>query len=344
MKILLFVWKEGVVDWFGQLAASLRSLGHEAILSIHPRSRHPVSYEGRLIKPEPLARVLDRHRPGCVILWNGDLPLDDEVKAECHKRAIPVLHSEMAWFPQAETLYFDWEGVNGSSSIRRASPPRLSSSRRRELQSFLERYHALMGGNAPAQSGSQDFLLVPLQVENDSAVLKYSPVKSMAEFVAQVHQVFPDADVVVRPHPKATTPLFPLPPRYVYSDPAVGLHQLLSQAKGVVALNSTVVLEALTYFKPVVTFGEGVFSGHGAVVEAARSTPREMRAFVGRPIDDRRRERIATLLYELIFRRTFYSNGLRDPANVRTAAFYSEMLRLSRRGPSGQLSDGAPDD
>ncbi|MCR4295907.1 MAG: hypothetical protein NUW21_10255, partial [Elusimicrobia bacterium] len=83
MKVVLFVWKDGVIERFGRLGDALRLLGHDAVLALHPRSEAPVAYEGQVVEAEGLTGLLDRHAPDCVVLWNGDLPQDDAVKAEC---------------------------------------------------------------------------------------------------------------------------------------------------------------------------------------------------------------------------------------------------------------------
>ncbi|MBI3299651.1 MAG: hypothetical protein HYZ75_15910 [Elusimicrobia bacterium] len=329
MRLVLFVWKDGVVERFGRLADSLRRLGHQPVLGLHPRSRGKLTYRGRTIAREPLARLLDRHQPQCIVLWNGDLPQDDAVKAACRRRAIPVLHCEMAWFPQADTVYFDWKGVNGASSIRGMPLAPLDPREERELAAFLNRHHARLGVEPGRPGTSRSFILAPLQVESDSNILKHSPIKSMSRFVRTIRRMFPDEEIVVRPHPKARPPRFALPRGCSYADPTVGLHPLLSRAKAVAALNSTVILEALSHFKPVVAFGAGLFSGHGAVLEADRSTVPAMRAFIGAPVDLQRRRRTASLLYELIFRRTFYNSDLGNSAKVRAARFYRDLTQLS---------------
>ncbi|MCR4297086.1 MAG: hypothetical protein NUW21_16260, partial [Elusimicrobia bacterium] len=265
----------------------------------------------------------------------GDLPQDDAVKAECRARGIAVLHCEMAWFPQIDTVYFDWDGVNGASSILRAPLPRLTAGRRRELESFLACYHALMADAPPPPDFPRDFILAPLQVETDSSLVRYSPVSCMSEFVGMAREVFPGETIVVRRHPKSPSAPASLPPGCVYAGPEIGLHQLLARSKAVAALNSTVVLEALTYYKPVVAFGRGLFSGRGVVLDASAAVPAEMRRFAGAPLDAGRRDAIAGLLYELIFNRTFYNRDLGDPVKVGSARFYRQMLRLpSRRARS----------
>lgn len=328
MRIILFVWKDGVVERFGRLANSFRRLGHEAVLALHPRSNGSVSYGGTLVRSVPLPELFDRTKPDCIVLWNGNLPKDTTVKAECRRRAVPVLYCEMGWFPQADTVYFDWEGVNGASSIRHHNLAPLDPTRYHDLMAFISRYHkAMAGGLVPSQL-LRDFLLVPLQLETDSNVLLYSLIRSMAKFVRRVRHTFPGEEILVRPHPKSTTGNFTLPQGCSYADPALGLHSLLPRAKAVVALNSTTLLEALTYFKPAVAFGEGVFSGHGVVPEASKVPLRTLREFVSQPIDATRHARIAALLYELAFRRTFYNAELGNPDKVAAAPFYAEMLRL----------------
>ena len=110
-------------------------------------------------------------------------------------------------------------------------------------------------------------------------------------------------------------------------DTRSGLHNLVKKARVVIGINSTVLLEALTYFKPVVALGEGLFSGHNVLVEGKGLTMDEILREIKKGISKSKKARIEEFLSELIFTRTYYNEHLSDPNMVRNSYWYKKILK-----------------
>ncbi|MBU1298421.1 MAG: hypothetical protein KKF20_06490 [Bacteroidetes bacterium] len=324
MKFLLLVWKGGVIERFGLLRNALVSLGNEAKPILHPRSEGPVEFHGETINDKLSLKMLGKLKPDYIILWNGDLPKDDIVKNWAIKSDIPIIYVEMGWFPQEKTVYFDFRGVNASSEIRGIKLKRVSLYQRKKLHMFLQKYHQemnLYGNKLPS-----DFIFVPLQVETDSNILKNSAIKTMKGLVERVASIFKDEIIIVRPHPKhPDVKLGRIPNMCV--DTSSDLHNLVKKARVVVGINSTVLLEALTYFKPVVALGEGLFSNHNVLIEGRDLTNAEIIHEIKKLISKEKKARIEDFLYELIFKRTYYNEHLSDSSMVKNSHWYKKISR-----------------
>lgn len=323
MKFLLLVWKGGVIERFGLLRNALVSLGNEAELTLHPRSEGPVEFHGEMINDKLSLKMLGEYKPDYIILWNGDLPKDDIVKNWAVKSDIPIIYIEMGWFPQEKTVYFDFQGVNASSEIRGIKLERISLYQRKKLHMFIQKYHRemnLYGNKLPS-----DFIFVPLQVETDSNILKNSAIKTMKGLVKRVAFMFKDEIIIVRPHPKhPDVKLGRIANMRV--DTKSDLHNLVKKARVVIGgINSTVLLEALTYFKPVVALGEGLFSNHNVLIEGKNLSIAKILYEIKKGISKEKKSRIEDFLYELIFKRTYYNEHLSDSNMVKSSHWYKKI-------------------
>lgn len=323
MRFLLLVWKGGVFERFGLLRDALVSLGNEARLALHPRSSGAVEFQKEVIDDKLSPKMLDNFKPDHIILWNGDLPKDDIVKSWASRRGISIIYVEMGWFPQEKAVYFNFRGVNASSEIRDIKLRRLSSDQRQKLNAFIQGYHQEM--NSYGNKLPSEFIFVPLQVETDSNILKNSPIKKMKDLVKRVASTFENKIIIVRPHPKQPDVKFDRFPN-VHVDRSSDLHNLVRNAKIVIGLNSTVLLEALTYFKPVVALGEGLFSNHNVLIEGKVLTDAEILHEIKMGISKETKARIEDFLYELVFNRTFYNRHLADPNRIKNTHWYKKIL------------------
>ena len=324
MKFLLLVWKGGVIERFGLLRNALVSLGDEAKLALHPRSKGPVEFHGETVNDKLSLKMLGKFRPDYLIVWNGDLPKDNIVKSWAVKSNIPIIYVEMGWFPQEKTVYFDLRGVNASSEVRGIKLNRVSLYQKKKLHMFLQRYHQemnLCGNKLPS-----DFIFVPLQVETDSNILKNSSIKRMKDLVKRVATIFKDEIIIVRPHPKHPDVKLGRMAN-IRIDTRSGLHNLVKKARVVIGINSTVLLEALTYFKPVVALGKGLFSNHNVLIEGQDLTIEEILHGIKKRISRRKKARIEDFLFELIFNRTYFNEHLSDSNMVKNSHWYKKISR-----------------
>jgi capsule polysaccharide export protein KpsC/LpsZ len=152
----------------------------------------------------------------------------------------------------------------------------------------------------------------------------------------------PGYDLVVKEHPMAIgrTPLQLLRrlarrPNVRLVDPRASTHELLRAADGVVVIGSTVGLEALLYFKPVLTLGDPFYAGYGVTMDVE---PAELHEAVPALLKFRPdRDRILSLLHAAMARCMPGAPVLvdRSDENARVlAASLAANAEAERRAPS----------
>lgn len=194
---------------------------------------------------------LEELKSGTVIMvWNGQSSAYDVLKPFAGK--FEFRFWELAWFPQSQYIYCDKQGVNGAASIVRSEPVPIAF---REVALNPKR------------------ILLPLQLEQDTNIKDHSPFSTMSEFVSHLVNTIPaDSSVeaiVIRSHPREPQ----LRDSLDFDDARIcwdedTLEESLRKADLIVGINSTLLLEALVFKKPVVAFGKNVYSGHSVVIEA----------------------------------------------------------------------------
>jgi capsular polysaccharide export protein len=127
--------------------------------------------------------------------------------------------------------------------------------------------------------GLGNFFLVVLQVAADAQVAMHSPYESIAEFIVDTvrsfaHHAPKDAVLVIKHHPmdrgysNYSDLIDQLAHRHDLSNRLRYIHDqhlptLLENAQGVVTINSTVGLSALSHGTPVITMGKAVYDMQG---------------------------------------------------------------------------------
>lgn len=229
---------------------------------------------------------LDREKPDLLVLWNG-LPLPVAAAAAAARDlGIACQFCENGTLPR--TVAMDPDGVNAASSLARRTADfyRALKPDPAELDALLatplvaRALNPRAGTPAPQEDMPlpDDYVFLPLQVHDDSQILMYSPrfadmpavVQAVAEAVGeQNHRHGGTLKLVVKEHPSdygrieysALRTAFPeLLFTRTFSTAA-----LIAGAKAVVTVNSTVGIEALMAFKPVVTLGRAFFAIDGVV-------------------------------------------------------------------------------
>ena len=209
-----------------------------------------------------------------VVVWNGDfndnergfqLPLMNMLRGQS---GLKLVFCEHGWLPQSTTFTIDNEGSNGSSSVSKSSKidcrpnKALIDAKRSEY-------------TAPVYKGLNSYIYLPLQINTDTQVSLYSPYfKDMASLIKHVSGMFPDRKIIVKAHPKDSTSN---KERYrricngvnlIYVDDRNNM-SYIKGADRVIAINSTVVNEALLFNKPVMTYGINYFSNKGVTYEVS---------------------------------------------------------------------------
>ena len=274
---------------------------------------------------EQFAELLRRWNAKYVLLWNGNSPGDRKTIDIAKQLGVQPVIGEIGWFPQAETLYFDFEGTNFRSSIRGIDLSQVDVDDR--IDSWVATYTKDHAGEGVADTG---YLFVPLQDEHDTNITDASPYTRMNDFVRDLSARFPSERIVVRRHPRFMEVALDSYDNVEYRNEG-NLYDWLSAAKGVIGINSTVLLESLLYHKPVYTVGQGLASGLGVFHEFATAGDIVLYDEVDEPVRARRR----ALLSELVFRRMLKRTDLEDPDAVAHYFVFSEILESLKRGRRG---------
>jgi len=185
-------------------------------------------------------------RSSMAVIWNGLQYGGPLVSRMCRRRGIPVCYFEWGFLPQSATFSIDPGGFCGDSILAADISWVTDADMQRlyQVRSQLQGQYPLKGGN---------HVLVPLQIENDTQILYFSPYRSMEEFVADVEAMYPSEAIIARPHPRSTAQrVFA---RAQVSDSGSFLEAAAS-AGVVVGLTSTCLWEAAILGVPVVALGD----------------------------------------------------------------------------------------
>ncbi len=345
MNSYIFVLAVGVDDrpnrwgsisgYYFNLAKALRRLGHKVEFALNPAIRirsgfkrfgYRVFDDLVTFKTYAEANVFTH-----AFIWGGRLSADREVTRILRENGVKVLFSELGWFPQAGTLYFDSQGTNAEVSFNRRQYPGLDSRARRVFnkhrRAFYRRKVGLGWFASPPPFGIRPVdlnkpVLVPLQDQSDTNITLASPFKRMAEFVDYLAQTYPDVEFVVRPHPSAPVDDLPRHANVVYQSSAVDVYRTMDEYGLVIGINSTLLLEAAMMNMPVVAVGQGVGTGTGVFHElAADDLPG---GFEQIRVDSARAE---AYLAFLIGQRQLFKQDLRSPRRVRNS-YLGDLLGL----------------
>lgn len=185
---------------------------------------------------------------GLVLIWNGrqhHSPLAADV---CRRMGIPHAFIEWGFMPQAETFFIDPRGLCNDSILMGdlgwvgADAVNAVAAQRAALQ---KRHPVKPRG----------YVLVPLQIENDTSILYTTRYRTMDEFIDDIALMYPGQEVVIRPHPKSTA----------VRTPRHQLHRIESGgtfmewaagASAVVGLTSTSLIESAMLGVPTFALGD----------------------------------------------------------------------------------------
>lgn len=248
-------------------------------------ARHTVRNHGRAIEPslvftDSIGSLSDYiHSSGfqAAIHFGGVRDDSHVVNLELARARIPHLFIERGWLPQTGNLYFDPVGTNYRSTLPYSAGRACSSDAVRETRTYLSSIYT-------SQTSTDGPIVVVLQLENDANNRYFSPFfRSNRYFLKFLSALLAEEDVIFCPHPLEPR-LERRPSESKYGDlerpgfrlaPQGGMTiDLIPRARSVIGVNSTVLIEALAYGKPVVAYGKGVFTGNDSVLEADLKTTR----------------------------------------------------------------------
>lgn len=270
------------------LARRIRSMNssYEGVslddISTTTKKKSPTSFQGSHLRTtvETMMRNIDRcvgllehAKPDQLVIWNGHTGWVANILRNIGRReGMPRYFLERSVFPDA--VYVDPAGTNGNSELSRLSvedlilldapvsprPAAMISKPRNENQ-----VQSLK--NSGPWKDARLLVFVPLQVQNDTNILLFSPdCERMSDFVQRVHDSYyaPDVAFIVRPHPEEILENLEIPELPgVYLDSSGDLETWMEAADLIVTINSTVGLQGLLKGKPVVALGHGIYTGKG---------------------------------------------------------------------------------
>lgn len=198
--------------------------------------------------------VIDSVDPDCIVILNGRSPIAAAAIAEIESKYSDkrILFSELAWFPQSENIYIDHSGVGGDSAL---SETDMTDSE--ESLSGLRTFD-----QDELKKVQKDFILVPLQLDHDTAITIDSPTfKTMSSLVAYVATKFPNKKIIVSKHPLDSNVYnFAKFPNVQQNNTGLTTLELAKQAEMIIGINSTVMIQSLVYCKPIFFLGKSVIS------------------------------------------------------------------------------------
>jgi len=219
----------------------------------------------------------ERFNPDYVVVFNGYHPHRYAATRYIEQRW-RTYYVENGWLPQEGSLYLDTEGLGKSIQKTQYHPQRTS-----EYLALRDSAIANLQSNyatSPSKANGlpKDYILVPLQLEQDTSIIFNSPYfKTMLTFVHYVNRHFCDRPIVIKTHPKSLVD-FDFPGVRIIRE-KTSMNALVQGASLVVGINSTSLIEALVHYKPVAALGYNVASGRGAFI----GEPKEM--MFGNPRD-----------------------------------------------------------
>lgn len=189
-----------------------------------------------------------------LLIWNGMQYNGRHAVEVARRKGIPHLVFELGLFGQNEHYLWDTCGFNGESSMMQpltwVTPAMKDElvAKRHELQE----QHPL---------DPQGHVLVPLQIHNDTQVLYHTPYATMEEFQDDLAVMYPNQEVVIRPHPKSKARRQPRGPHQRIDSSGTFL-EAASRASVVVGLTSSCLWEASILGVPTISLGDNPLRHH----------------------------------------------------------------------------------
>lgn len=234
------------------------------------------------IHADYINQMLGEVKPDLIFCWN----FDAELKANCDRRGIIVVFNELGLTREPNPLvyYADVEGVNATASMRRQWVAYEGSTEMRaDLQTgnTLRREKLLLNYELTeerrldivgAYGKSDGFVLVLLQVSDDSNILAGSPFGSMQAFVEEcLAAVDSSTTVVVKPHPAEPHALQDVNERlFLIASPDHTTPELIAAADAVFTINSSAGFEAALAGKAVYVLGNAPYGHLGITHDVKR--------------------------------------------------------------------------
>jgi glycosyltransferase involved in cell wall biosynthesis len=253
MRIAIQRYRPGLVnDLLDALADTCRDLGHSVTRSVDR---------------------FDRQRKVVNFVWNG----------RAHHCAGPTFYCEHGWLPRWD-YQISQAGINADHDDAPFvwNGERLTDEEVLQVEAHIERIKKgaprsteYIQTTAPVSSDlPEDFLLVPLQMERDTNILRHAParLRSMQRLIDHVSAANPPYPVIFKQHPadarrRSQQLRLRLRRRQDLLRPhdAGNIHQLLrgGGCRGIITINSNVVHDGMIWDVPGIVLGKNVWPTDG---------------------------------------------------------------------------------
>jgi capsule polysaccharide modification protein KpsS len=213
-----------------------------------------------IVVRHPLQNISDQELLAAngVLVWNGSMSIHQPILQQVRKLEVDLTFVECGFFPQSQYFYFDKLGVNDQSQLKIDDLGWVST----EQKIALEKVRRTFFLEVTPYSDS-DYIFVPLQVPNDSNILKNSRFTSgMQEFIDYVEEKYSDEKIIFKAHPKdRMSSTYRLKYGKFSEEDS---RSLIMSSKLVHGINSSVLYEAVLAGVPVVVEGECLLKHHAA--------------------------------------------------------------------------------
>ena len=180
-----------------------------------------------------------------VVIWNGLQHTALAVSRICSMRGIPKCYIEWGMLSQSDHFFIDPCGFCGDSILNKD----LSWINKQDIDKMLEKRSELQSKYPISDEG---YILVPLQIENDTQILHHTKYNNMDDFVKDIENMYPNNTIIIKTHPNSTAKRsFD---RAIISEER-DFMTLASKASVVVGLTSTTLYEAGILGKKIVAIG-----------------------------------------------------------------------------------------
>lgn len=202
-----------------------------------------------------LEKIILGYKPNLILFHNGLHPSYQNTLKFIKSFKVPILYSELGWFPQKNHVYFDKVGVNAKSFIAQ-----------QDFQSFTGK----VSEENIQVSLSGKYALLALQLENDTNLIVSSQdFKKNINIIKYVEDQLKDKTVLaIKAHPLDKN--FEVYKEYCDAKDLIfitsDIHQALSEAHSVISVNSTVLLEALEYPCNIYYLGDSILENKGVAI------------------------------------------------------------------------------
>ncbi|MGL4600194.1 MAG: glycosyltransferase [Plesiomonas sp.] len=237
-----------------------RPLGYH---SVFKHEKYPIKQEFVCIfdwikDSDRLIKQLKSYRPNLILFHNGSHPIYRETINKIKALRIPILYSELGWFPQKDHVYFDQWGVNGKSYIASLSAEELCN------QNFNEELNEIKPING-------EYALIITQLENDTNLIVNSPkFKNNENFIEHIiDEIGNKTKIIIKPHPlEKNTSRYS---RFISKNVKLVINEdsssLIKSAHSVIGINSTVLIQALCEDVNIYTYGSSILDNKKVTID-----------------------------------------------------------------------------